>query len=274
MLLHSHENWSDDHIWLNVAHAVVIASLIFCQPHICTCVHSKEKLSCDNPCYSQVSQSLIEQQVSVLKEEKLIGEVERLRWNMKKLQRKCHTWPPQNIHGCMVKKLDKGETEACTKLHQKQVHRAKRVKQTTWTRIKVTVQLVMLTALKISLCFPKLEKGGGSGDALDARRRDILSLHVLTWRTKIVHLQRWPIKRRWVRSRQRARLSTTSATTAMRKVVSKSFVLKVKLLSKTHQIILMCLRNPNMTLVLELWWVHTDLTQMIFGYQSARPLYI
>jgi hypothetical protein len=76
---------------LNVAHAVVIASLIFCQPHICTCVHSKEKLSCDNPCYSQVSQSLIEQQVSVLKEEKLIGEVERLRWNMKKLQRKCHT---------------------------------------------------------------------------------------------------------------------------------------------------------------------------------------
>jgi hypothetical protein len=57
MLLHSHEKLSDDHIMLNVAHAVVIASLIFCQPHICTCVHSKEKLPCDNPRYSQVSQS-------------------------------------------------------------------------------------------------------------------------------------------------------------------------------------------------------------------------
>jgi hypothetical protein len=64
------------------------------------------------------------QQFSDTDEKMLIGEVKRLRRNVKKLRKKCHTRPPQDIHEHVVKKLEKGENEVCTKLHQEHVPRA------------------------------------------------------------------------------------------------------------------------------------------------------
>jgi hypothetical protein len=72
---------------------------------------------------SQVSQSPIEHQILVSKEEKLMNNIGRLRRNVKKLQTKCHAQPSQDIYGCMVKKLEKGRNVPCTKILQKQVPR-------------------------------------------------------------------------------------------------------------------------------------------------------
>jgi hypothetical protein len=60
---------------LNTSHQVVTASLNFCQLHICTCVCSKDKLPCANLYCSKVSQSLIEKQVSVSKEQKPVADL-------------------------------------------------------------------------------------------------------------------------------------------------------------------------------------------------------
>lgn len=60
MLLCSHEKLIDDHIILNVAHEIVIANLIFLQPHKCTCIHFENILPCANPCCSKEIQSSIE----------------------------------------------------------------------------------------------------------------------------------------------------------------------------------------------------------------------
>jgi hypothetical protein len=49
MLFLSHEKLVYDHIMLNATHELVIASLDFCQPHICTCVYIEDKLPCANP---------------------------------------------------------------------------------------------------------------------------------------------------------------------------------------------------------------------------------
>lgn len=48
----------------------------------------------------------------------------RLNKKAKQLGRRCHAHAPQDIHGCMVKKLEKGRNVPCTKLLQKQVPRA------------------------------------------------------------------------------------------------------------------------------------------------------
>jgi hypothetical protein len=45
----------------------------------------------------------------------------RVNKKSKQLRRIRHTQPPQDIHGHMVKKLKKGETASCVKLHQKHV---------------------------------------------------------------------------------------------------------------------------------------------------------
>jgi hypothetical protein len=76
--LGSHENLLDDPIKLNMTHEVVITSLNTFQTHSCTYAHLENILPCANPCCCQVSQSSIEQHISISKEEKIIGEVERL----------------------------------------------------------------------------------------------------------------------------------------------------------------------------------------------------
>jgi hypothetical protein len=50
MLLVSHENLLGEHIMVNATREVVITSLDTCQPHICTCVHIKNKLPLANLC--------------------------------------------------------------------------------------------------------------------------------------------------------------------------------------------------------------------------------
>jgi hypothetical protein len=49
MLSYSHEKLLDDHIILETAHEDIIASFNFCEPHISTCIHSENTLSCANP---------------------------------------------------------------------------------------------------------------------------------------------------------------------------------------------------------------------------------
>jgi hypothetical protein len=48
----------------------------------------------------------------------------RLNKKAKQLRRRCHAQAPQDIHGCMMKKLEKGETTACAKLQHKDVPKA------------------------------------------------------------------------------------------------------------------------------------------------------
>jgi hypothetical protein len=117
MLFCSHDNLLDSDIMLNVAHEVVLDSLSSYEPHSCSCANLDNMLSCANPC-SKKGQSLIEQQV--------VGSIEKVLRNkkMRQLRRRHHAQPPQDIHGCVVKKLKKGETIASVNLHKKQVPKA------------------------------------------------------------------------------------------------------------------------------------------------------
>jgi hypothetical protein len=99
VLSYSHNKMIDDHIMLDVAHEVVLVSLNSYQPHTCTCAHLENILPCANPCCSKESQSLIKQ--------KFAGRIKR---NKRKMRRTRHAQPPQDIHGCVVKRLEKGET--------------------------------------------------------------------------------------------------------------------------------------------------------------------
>jgi hypothetical protein len=65
-----------------------------------------------------------------------------------------------------------------------------------------------------------------------------------------------------------ARTSTAFVTIAVKKVIYSRFVQRVKFLSLTCQYIQICLGNPNLTLVLERWWVHHILGPRLFGCLS------
>jgi hypothetical protein len=97
---------------LNIAHEVIMASLNSCEPHSCTCMNLDNIMSCANPCCSKESQSSIEQ--------KSAWKINRNK-KAKQLRRRRLAQHPQDIHGLMVKKLEKGETAARVKLHKKQV---------------------------------------------------------------------------------------------------------------------------------------------------------
>lgn len=114
-LSYSHDNLLDRHIMLNVAHEVIIANLNSCEPHSRTCAHLNCISSCANPCCSKESQSLIEQQV--------LGSQKKWCGNKKQrqLRRRHIAQLSQDIHGRVVKKLEKGKTAASVKLHKKDV---------------------------------------------------------------------------------------------------------------------------------------------------------
>jgi hypothetical protein len=115
MLSYSHNKLVDDHIMLNVAHEVIIANLNSCEPHSRTCAHLNCISSCANPCCSKESQSLIEQQV--------LGSQKKFCGNKKQrqLRRRHFAQLSQDIHGRVVKKLEKGKTAASVKLNKKSV---------------------------------------------------------------------------------------------------------------------------------------------------------
>ena len=118
MLSYSHNELVDDHIMLNVAHEVVISNLNSCEPHSRTCAHLNCISSCANPCCSKESQSLIEQQV--------LGSQKKFCGNKKQrqLRRRRLAQLSQDIHGRVVKKLEKGKTAASVKLNKKNVPKA------------------------------------------------------------------------------------------------------------------------------------------------------
>jgi hypothetical protein len=118
MLLCSHENFMDDHIILNIAHEVVIENLKSQQPHTCTCIQIDTILPCANACCSSTSKSSFELEFAGTKDDtyqKLKEENERLKMSLTQLKGKCIPQPSQDNRDHMVKKLETGTIEACTK---------------------------------------------------------------------------------------------------------------------------------------------------------------
>jgi hypothetical protein len=122
MVSYSHNELVDDHIMLDVAHEVVIANLNSCEPHSCTHVPLDNISPCANPCCSKESQSLNKHQAAGSKEKLLINKERNKK--AKQLRRRRVAQPPQDIHRCVVKKLETGETTASAKLHNKDVPKA------------------------------------------------------------------------------------------------------------------------------------------------------
>jgi hypothetical protein len=116
MLLCSHKNLMDDHNMLNIAHEVVIENLKSQQPHSCTCIETI--LPCANACCQSTSKSFFELELAGTKDDtyqKLKEENERLKMSLTQLKGKCTAQPSQDNRDHMVKKLETGTTEACTK---------------------------------------------------------------------------------------------------------------------------------------------------------------
>jgi hypothetical protein len=117
VLLCSHENLTDDHIILNVAHEVVIENLKSQQPHSCTCIQIETILPCANACCPSTSKSSLELEFAGTNDDtyqKLKEENERLKMSLTQLKGKCIAQPSQDNRDHMVKKLETGTIEACT----------------------------------------------------------------------------------------------------------------------------------------------------------------
>jgi hypothetical protein len=118
MLLYSNENLMNNHIILNIAHEVVIENLKSQQPHSCTCIQIETILPCANACCPSTSKSSFELEYAGTKDDtyqKLKEENERLKMSLTQLKGKCIAQPSQDSRDHMVKKLETGTTEACTK---------------------------------------------------------------------------------------------------------------------------------------------------------------
>ena len=115
MLSYSHSKLVDDHIMLDIAHEVVITSLNSYEPHSCTSNQLVKILSCADLHRPKKGQSLFEKQVAASKR--------KLRGNKKQrqLRRRHIAQLSQDIHGRVVKKLEKGKTAASVELHKKTV---------------------------------------------------------------------------------------------------------------------------------------------------------
>jgi hypothetical protein len=104
MLSYSHNELVDDHIMLDVAHGVVIANINSCEPHPCTSAHLDNISPCANPYCSKENQFLIEHQATGSKEKLLINKERNKK--AKQLRRRRIAQPPQDIHRCVVKKIE------------------------------------------------------------------------------------------------------------------------------------------------------------------------
>jgi hypothetical protein len=113
----SHENLVESHTCLEVAHEVVLSSVISTQPlsHTCTCSHVNIELSCTKPYCSQASQSSIEHvfvdtcdDLIAKENDQLMQEVEKFKEDLSKLKGKSQVQPCQDNRDNMVKKLEKG----------------------------------------------------------------------------------------------------------------------------------------------------------------------
>ena len=100
---------------LEVAHEVVITNLNSCELHSCTSTHSDISSPCANPCWSKESQCLNKHQAAG-SQKKLCGNKKQ-----RQLRRRRIAQLSQDIHGRVVKKLEKGKTAASVKLNKKNV---------------------------------------------------------------------------------------------------------------------------------------------------------
>ena len=134
-LLCSHEKLNNSHLMLEIAHEVVVITVKSYQPHThkYTCTQVPFILPCANNCCYQASQPFVEHVFvetyddSLQKNEELKEEVERLRRDLIQWKGKCNAQPSQDNREDMVKKLEKGSTEACIKPHQ-EGHQSKSAK--------------------------------------------------------------------------------------------------------------------------------------------------
>jgi hypothetical protein len=110
-----HDNLLDRHIMLEVAHEVVITNLNSCELHSCTSTHLDNLSPCANPRHPKGSECLNEQKVAG-SQKKLCGNKKQ-----RQLRRRRIAQLSQDIHGRVVKKLEKGKTVASVKLHKKDV---------------------------------------------------------------------------------------------------------------------------------------------------------
>jgi hypothetical protein len=103
-----------------------------------------------------------------------------------------------------------------------------------WAKFMVRKLMLILFALTMYLCAStKKDQREAIDDAMDASLRVMKLIHAPTWRTKILHDQeRWPSKRMKAKGKCIARISTTFATIAVKKVIYSRFVQRVKLLSQ------------------------------------------
>jgi hypothetical protein len=115
----SHEELVESHIMLEMAHEVVITSVKSSQPHTHTHTYTPSKLNtlCTNKCVSQASQSLIEH--TILENNELKEEVEKLKEGVIRLKGKEKAQPSQDNRDNMVKKLEKGSNLASFNTQQK-----------------------------------------------------------------------------------------------------------------------------------------------------------
>jgi hypothetical protein len=147
---------------LYIAHKIVTTSLNSCEPHSCTCDKLVKVLSSADLYCPKKGQSLIEQHV-VGSKRKLLGNKKR-----RQLRRRHHAWLHQDIHELVVKKLERRETAASVKLHEKEVPRAIS-EAINMNKKKVQIQLDMLFAPIISLCHPRAKREEEKWDVSSAR---------------------------------------------------------------------------------------------------------
>jgi hypothetical protein len=125
----------DDHIILDITHEVVIENLKSQQPHTCTCIQIETILPCANACCPSTSKPSFKLEFAGTKDDtyqKLKEENERLKMSLTQLKGKCIAQSSQDNRDYMVKKLETGTTEACTKSLEenvKDLRIAKRRKQ-------------------------------------------------------------------------------------------------------------------------------------------------
>jgi hypothetical protein len=124
-LLCSHEKRIDSYALLEATHEVMVITVIFSQPHTCTCVPHHIDLSCANSCCSQAKSScdehvLVETYDNLIASEndELKREIEMLKMELSQLKGKGHVQPSQDNCDHMVKKIEKGTTITCAKLPQ------------------------------------------------------------------------------------------------------------------------------------------------------------
>jgi hypothetical protein len=115
----------DSYTLLESTHEVMVTTVKDSQPHTCTCAQPSIDLSCANSYCSQAKSScdehvLVETCDSLIAREnnELKRENKMLKIELSRLKGKGHVQPSQDNRDHIVKKVEKGSTDTCTKLSQ------------------------------------------------------------------------------------------------------------------------------------------------------------